>query len=148
MVMWILGKIDELLVTDVVIELKLEQLKLTLKEKLETLKQFDAKIHKVTGNEELGNEIEKAEEFKDNFYVCMLSLDLESSTMPLVEPPVSTPPPRNQIRLPKLTIEPFDGEITKWTPFWDSYNLEIHNNSGLSDVNKFTYLHSLLLGAP
>ena len=34
--------------------------------------------------------------------------------------------------------------MTKWTPFWDSYKAAIHEDSELSDIDKFTYLRSLL----
>ena len=32
----------------------------------------------------------------------------------------------------------------KWPTFWDSYESAIHNNTGLSIVDKFNYLRSLL----
>ena len=38
----------------------------------------------------------------------------------------------------------FDGEPTKWYTFWDTFESIIHNNSELTDVNKFNYLRSLL----
>ena len=52
-------------------------------------------------------------------------------------------PSDSKIKLPKLTIPPFEGDITKWTPFWDS---AIHRNSSLTEINKFNYLRSLLRG--
>ena len=48
------------------------------------------------------------------------------------------------MKLPKLTIQPFDGELTAWTPFWESYQTAIHNNPDLTDTEKFNYLRSLL----
>lgn len=45
---------------------------------------------------------------------------------------------------PKLMPQPFIGDITAWTTFWDSYELAIHENNGLSDIHKFNYLRSLL----
>ena len=38
----------------------------------------------------------------------------------------------------------FNGNVTKWIAFWDSFNSAVHNNPSLSNVDKFTYLHSLL----
>ena len=32
-----------------------------------------------------------------------------------------------------------------WHSFWDSYESAVHNNASLSDVNKLTYLKSLVL---
>ena len=48
------------------------------------------------------------------------------------------------MKLPKLTLRPFNGEMTQWTSFWESYESAIHNNKDLSDIDKFNYLNSLL----
>ena len=48
-------------------------------------------------------------------------------------------------KLPELLLSKFDGDITTWHSFWDSYESAVHNNASLSDVNKFTYLKSLVL---
>ena len=50
----------------------------------------------------------------------------------------------SRIWLPKLTTHPFDGDITKWTSFWDSFKSAIHNNNDLSEVDKYNYLQSLV----
>ena len=34
----------------------------------------------------------------------------------------------SKVTLPKLTIQPFKGELTTWPTFWDSYQVTIHNN--------------------
>jgi len=63
--------------------------------------------------------------------------------------PISTPAvtPTLGVRLPKLMIQPFDGNVTLWTSFWDSYDSAIHQNTGLNGVDKFNYLRSLLKGS-
>ncbi len=48
------------------------------------------------------------------------------------------------MKLPKLTIRPFNGDVTTWTTFWDSYESAIHHNAELSDIDKFNYVKSLL----
>ena len=50
----------------------------------------------------------------------------------------------SQVKLPKLMIQPFSGELTEWTPFWESFHTAIHDNPALSPVEKFNYLRSLL----
>ena len=79
---------------------------------------------------------------------------LDSVSFAISVPPVTIGPstvtttvtPADQI-LPKLSIESFDGEVTKCTPFWDSYDSAIHKNSSLNDIDKFNYLRSLQKGA-
>ena len=51
-----------------------------------------------------------------------------------------------KIRLPKLTMPRFKGELTKWNTFWDSFNASIHENDDISTIDKFNYLNSLLEG--
>ena len=46
----------------------------------------------------------------------------------------------SQVKLPKLSIKKFNGELTKWVTFWDSFNSSIHTNPKLSSVDKFNYL--------
>ena len=43
-------------------------------------------------------------------------------------------------------IPKFNGEITKFRAFWDSFNSAIHTNTELSPIEKFNYLKSLLEG--
>ena len=59
--------------------------------------------------------------------------------------PVTTAPPITpQVKLPKLSLKRFNGDLTKWTAFWDLFSSSIHSNPGLSNVDKFSYLTSLL----
>ena len=51
-----------------------------------------------------------------------------------------------KVKLPKLSLERFNGEVTKWWTFWDTFDSSINGNPGLSDIDKFIYLKSLLEG--
>ena len=66
-------------------------------------------------------------------------------------PPI--PPPQSshsqsttKPRLPKLVLPKFNGEITKFKSFWDSFDSAVNKNADLSSVDKFNYLHALLEG--
>ena len=50
----------------------------------------------------------------------------------------------SQVKLPKLVLRKFDGNVTNWITFWDSFESAIHSNTGLSNVEKFNYLTSML----
>ena len=50
------------------------------------------------------------------------------------------------VRLPKIEIPTFDGNILTFKEFWDAFEVCIDNNKRLSPVEKFTYLKSKLLG--
>ena len=61
--------------------------------------------------------------------------------------PIAATPAGSQssrVRLPKLQLRSFGGDLTKWTSFWESFESAVHNNEDLSEVEKFNYLTSLL----
>ena len=41
------------------------------------------------------------------------------------------------MKLPKLSLPHFSGNVTKLTTFWDSFESAVHNNDNLTDVDKF-----------
>ena len=41
-------------------------------------------------------------------------------------------------------MKKFNGKIQEWQSFWDSFRSSIHENEGMSKVDKFIYLNSLL----
>ena len=49
-------------------------------------------------------------------------------------------------RLPKLYLPKFRGNVTKWNTFWDSFQSAVHRNEGISNIDKFNYLKSVLEG--
>ena len=51
-----------------------------------------------------------------------------------------------RVKLPKISLKRFNGDLTRWVSFWDSYNSAIHLNPTLSNIDKFNYLSSLLEG--
>ncbi len=48
------------------------------------------------------------------------------------------------MKLPKLSIKKFGGDLTKWVTFGDSFHSLIHSNPSLSSVDKFNYLTLLV----
>ena len=49
-----------------------------------------------------------------------------------------------EIKLPKLELFKFNGDMTIWQTFWDQFNSSIHSKEDISDINKFNYLHSFI----
>ena len=135
---------------------KLAQLKMALTEKLEVLKQLDNEILDLLESEEdITHEIEQSDTFNQRVYETLVRIDQKRrEASPRVTPSTATPldlegrvtsrPTHSKARLPKLTIHSFDGTLTDWIPFWDSYKAAIHTNPDLSNVDKFTYLQSLV----
>ena len=52
-----------------------------------------------------------------------------------------------RVKLPKLSLKRFNGDLTKWTTFWDTFKSAVHDNPTLTNIDKFNYLNSLLESA-
>ncbi|XP_037506439.1 uncharacterized protein LOC119382671 [Rhipicephalus sanguineus] len=50
------------------------------------------------------------------------------------------------VRLPKLTIAPFSGDLCKWTEFWEQFDHIVHSNVRITATEKFHYLRLYLTG--
>ena len=65
------------------------------------------------------------------------------SPTPILSLPTQETVPR--VKLPKLDLRKFDGEVSTWPTFWDSFESSIHKNPTLAPIDKFNYLNSLLM---
>ena len=128
-----------------------------MEEKLSTLKQLDGEILDLVDGEAVEEEIEQADAFKEKIYAATVNIDKHcalgatggapdqprTSPEPARDPAPHTPPIA-RVKLPKLAIRPFNGDITAWTTFWDSFESAIDSCTGLSEIDKFNYLRSLV----
>ena len=149
-------KVDELLAEESPSIASLAQMKPRLVEKLDVLKQLDEQILElITEEARLIEEVERCDDFRGTLHAAIVKIDDYCSRTRTLPPTDATPPPAarypptesaaaHKVRLPKLTIRPFNGELTAWTTFWDSYKTAIHESPTLSDIDKFNYLRSLL----
>ena len=53
---------------------------------------------------------------------------------------------RSHLKLPKLELPKFDGDVLTFHNFWDLFDAAVHDNDNVPDVQKFTYLRSALEG--
>ncbi len=151
----ILRHIDEMLAPEVEVDFsKLMRLKLSLQEKLDTIKKLDEEILELTDDEKV-EEIQLADGYKEEVYSRMVRVEEKCASMSTPPAPVETGGSidmsgsrsgthTQRIKLPKLTLRAFNGDITTWTTFWDCFESAVHLNSELSEIDKFNYLKSLL----
>ena len=128
---------------------RIASLKLTLNEKLDTMNKLDSEIIELTAEDGLESEIQQSDEYKAKIYDALTSVNkvLDKATTPA---PAATPAAATvasdhgaKVKLPRITLPHFNGNLMKWPTFWDSYKSAVHNRE-LSDVDKFNYLRSLL----
>ncbi|CAB4027135.1 Hypothetical predicted protein [Paramuricea clavata] len=114
---------------------KLLQQRITLKEKLDILQNLDNDILAITEEKDIKKETEESDLLRERIRTQKEGNYHNSSTINHSSA---------KIKLPKLSLKKFKGDIKEWTPFWDSYTSAIHDNPDLSDIDKFNYLNSLL----
>ena len=66
--------------------------------------------------------------FMDSFQIIETSINLPNK----VE--------ANSVRLPRMTIANFSGDVLKWQTFYESFTTVIHNKPNISNVQKLDYL--------
>ena len=59
-----------------------------------------------------------------------------SSSTPVVDP--------KGVKLPKLEVSTFDGNIVNWHTLWEQCDVSVHRSIALSDAEKLVYLRSSL----
>ena len=105
-------------------------------EKLETIKNLDAEIVDLIEDETaLTEEIEQADDYKKTLFSALIKADKLLKDPPTTPPtPVTATPPAttttptaksNSVRLPKLQLRHFNGELTRWTSFWESFEAAV-----------------------
>ena len=81
-------------------------------------------------------------------FASMAKVDYALSHLSSAPPTAATPPAvstsRATTKLPKLSLQKCSGSLIGWSPFWDAYKAAIHDNSSLTNVEKFSYLQTLL----
>ena len=51
---------------------------------------------------------------------------------------------RKGVRLPKLDVPTFDGNILNWRSFWEQFQVSVHDRSNLAESEKLVYLQHAL----
>ena len=98
----------------------------------------------ISDDETLIEEMTQAEKYSYTTRVEIHKLN-EAITLALPQTPIPAPRPVG-IKLPKLNIKKFDGDITEWSSFWDIFEASVHKRTDLEGIEKFTYLKGLLEG--
>lgn len=52
-----------------------------------------------------------------------------------------------KVKLPKIILKhSFAGDFPEWLSFWNSFGASVHNSSGISGIDKVSYLRRVLKG--
>uniref|UniRef100_A0A1X7UT25 Uncharacterized protein n=1 Tax=Amphimedon queenslandica TaxID=400682 RepID=A0A1X7UT25_AMPQE len=130
---------------------QLEQFRVTLPEKFNLLRRLtDDIIAELQDDTEI---VEACEEFTDSIRLAFFRIKMEVEYFPstltysnsfFTKSSFCAWWTSSRMKLPRLTLTPFDCNYTKWYTFWDSYKSAVHNDPRLPYIVKFNYLQSLL----
>ena len=141
----IMQQIAEIVRSERPVQTKLSCLRLALNEKFETIKALDVEVIDLIDDDGVVDDIERADEFKETIFSSLLSIDrlIEKLKPPpatkdsaVSEPSVHTSSSHPRVKLPKLQLRSFSGDLTQWTSFWDSFQSAVHNNEHLSEIEE------------
>ena len=55
---------------------------------------------------------------------------------------------KDGIKLPKIKVPTFDGNVMNWRSFWEQYDVFIHSKHQLSNLERLAYLRQALKSGP
>lgn len=131
-----------------------------LKEKTEKLKIADSELEKLLPVDDIENELGSVEEYCEKITTCQFlakkkieKLNRDSSKKNASQSVSGDHESESKfsariqtVKLPKLTVQKFSGELNEWLSFWNSFKSAIHENTSLNDIDKFNYLKAFLDG--
>ena len=74
-----------------------------------------------------------------------LTRPLTPSTPSRSDPTPASGDPKG-VKLPKLDVPVFNGNILNWRNFWEQFSVSVHDRPSLSDSEKLVYLQQALKG--
>lgn len=139
---------------------KLQTLKITLSDKKAVLqKQDEAILEQLEKDDEIDNEIFESSEIGESISRAVVKIELALNSFNMTVNSTESDPNSSNLsetasvstskvraKLSKLTLKRFGGDPTQWHSFWDRFSAAVHNNDGVSKVDKFNYLKSLVEG--
>ena len=134
---------------------RLDVIRQLLDGKQRSLSEIDQEVLSLCEVEAIDEEIERSEEVTASILHLKGKIEnarkANTSTQQHVESFQAATQPVNQnvvhTRLPKLSLPKFRGDVTKWNTFWDSVQSAVHRNEGVTNIDKFNYLKSVLDGS-
>lgn len=80
--------------------------------------------------------------FDSGFHVKKLLFTPPARPLDLDSP--AEPPRSKGVKLPKVDVPTFDGNILNWQTFWEQFCIAVHNRKNLSNTEKLVYLRRSL----
>ena len=140
------------------VENTLESCKINLEKQQKQIETLNQEIAELVGADVIEKEILDLSEFKASLQETIplissrLSFAKESKNSPETTPSINQQEApigaktSSKAKRPKFTLPTFAGDPTEWITFWDRFASAIHLSEEPSEIDKFQYLKSLLVG--
>lgn len=113
--------------------------------KEDQLGRLDQGVKALLKAEDLEGEFGGVEVYKEKIEVWKFRLNKKIKTLGHIsEVKKEVNASKNNVRLPKIDMIKFSGDVMAWSSFWNAYEVSVHNNADLTKVEKFNYLKSYL----
>lgn len=126
----------------------------------QSLRSLNAEIEDQVPLEELVAEYTTVSEYDDDATRVLALLGCKIASLRQKELPTPVPlnetrsatasvPPPNRtsgVKLPKLRLLTFNGDVSGWQSFWEQFSGAVHNNDTITRSEKFHYLRTLVTG--
>ena len=119
--------------------------------KRDVMRELDSKIRKkMKEADEISKDVAKADEFEGNIFIMISRAESTKERLAPAKINAETRVPfanNMKAKLPKIELIEFHGDLHKFSAFMETFESTVHTNRTLSDIDKFTYLRSMLKGA-
>ena len=132
-------------------KVNLTGLKMSYLSSMEKIQQQNENIREMLKGKDLEDELFENLKQKNQYNKMLAKLDLYLNKKPSPLPAVenlnmssSGSLTESKIKLSKLELCKFNGDIIEWKGFWDQFKSAVHENERISPIEKFSYLRSIL----
>ena len=124
-----------------------EQLQIQLRDHDSSLKAIHEELLSIEDQDSVKAEKELHSALEGVLFECLSTIrKLLKACRDSTTAPPSTD--RSGVKLPKIDVPMFDGDILQWRQFWEQYCISVHDHTNLTDSEKMVYLrHSLKNGS-
>ena len=131
-------------------EARLIGLKASLTEQSEILNALDEEILGAIEPGDVEVDVLESMKFMKPTHEILASISLKLGAIKISNSETSSVRSESSVtvrcKLPKLELPVFSGNALEWQGFWDQFNVSIHSNESISDVDRFNYLKKYLSG--
>ncbi|UYV68021.1 hypothetical protein LAZ67_5002829, partial [Cordylochernes scorpioides] len=139
------------------LRIELEELLEQLNESFNELKLVDHEIETLLETDDLERELQGVEEYREKYITWRFRAnkkirqsDFHGENIPNSNSRIDENEMRHYVsscttvKLPKFMISKFNGNLSEWLTFWNSFDAAIRQNNSLNPIDKFNYLKSYL----